>query len=77
MSKADEFKQTLTPTRRLNWRATMRQLERTDPDLLAAIEEVFRDDTANTAMIQRSLKAVGIDMGYSSVVRWREHVLRR
>lgn len=77
MSKADEFKKTLTPTRRLNWRATMRQLERTDPDLLAAIEEVFQDDTANTAMIQRSLKSVGIDMGYSSVVRWREHVLRR
>jgi hypothetical protein len=27
-------------------------------------------------MIQRSLEAVGIDMGYSSVVRWREHVRR-
>jgi len=76
VSKADEFKQTLNPTRRLNWRMVTRQLEQTDPDLLAAIEEAFRDDTANTAMIARSLEAVGIDMGYSSVIRWRDHVRR-
>jgi len=76
VSKADEFKQNLNPTRRLNWRMTMQQLEESDPDLLAAIHEVFRDNTASTAMIVRSLEAVGIDMGYSSVVRWRDHVRR-
>ena len=76
MSKANEFRQNLNPTRRLNWRMTMQQLEESDPDLLAAIHEVFRDDTASTAMIVRSLEAVGIDMGYSSVIRWRDHVRR-
>ena len=76
MSKANEFRQNLHPTRRLNWRMTMQQLEESDPDLLAAIHEVFRDETASTAMIVRSLEAVGIDMGYSSVIRWRDHVRR-
>ncbi len=55
---------------------TMQQLEESDPDLLAAIHEVFRDETASTAMIVRSLEAVGIEMGYSSVIRWRDHVRR-
>lgn len=55
---------------------TMRHLQESDPDLLAAIHDVFQDDTASTAMIVRSLESVGIDMGYSSVVRWREHVRR-
>lgn len=76
MSKAGEFKQNLNPTRRLNWRMTMHHLQESDPDLLAAIHDVFLDDTASTAMIVRSLESVGIEMGYSSVVRWREHVRR-
>ncbi|MCP4844424.1 MAG: hypothetical protein GY901_04895, partial [Actinomycetia bacterium] len=52
------------------------ELEANDPELLAAIVEALNDDHPNIAMIQRSLEAVGIDMGYSSVVRWREHVRR-
>ncbi|MEL0211495.1 MAG: hypothetical protein VW891_13125 [Novosphingobium sp.] len=76
MSKADHFRQTLIPNRRPNFHAVTRDLETNDPDLLAAILEALHDDDTNIAMIQRSLEAVGIDMGYSSVIRWREHVRR-
>ncbi len=76
MSKADHFRQTLIPNRRPNFHDVTRKLEANDPDLLAAIHEALHDDNTNIAMIQRSLEAVGIDMGYSSVIRWREHVRR-
>jgi hypothetical protein len=66
----------MVPSRRPNFHAVARELEANDPDLLAAIVEALDDDHPNIAMIQRSLEAVGIDMGYSSVVRWRENVRR-
>jgi hypothetical protein len=76
VSKADQFRETMVPSRRPNFHAVARELEANDPELLAAIIEALDDDHPNIAMIQRSLEAVGIDMGYSSVVRWREHVRR-
>jgi uncharacterized protein (DUF362 family) len=66
----------MVPSRRPNFHAVSRELEANDPELLAAIIEALDDDHPNIAMIQRSLEAVGIDMGYSSVVRWRDHVRR-
>ncbi len=66
----------MVPSRRPDFHAVARDLEANDPELLAAILEALNDDHSNIAMIQRSLEAVGIDMGYSSVVRWRENVRR-
>jgi hypothetical protein len=76
VSKADQFRETMVPSRRPNFHAVSRELKANDPELLAAIIEALDDDHPNIAMIQRSLEAVGIDMGYSSVVRWRENVRR-
>ena len=66
----------MVPSRRPNFHAVTRDLEANDPELLAAIVEALNDDHPNIAMIPRSLEVVGIEMGYSSVVRWREHVRR-
>jgi hypothetical protein len=76
VSKAEQFRASYAPNRRPNFHAVARDLKANDPELLAAIVEALNDDHPNIAMIQRSLDAVGIDMGYSSVVRWREHVRR-
>ena len=59
-------------TRHINFSSDRREVP-----AMKLIERMSRRDPSFAAMIQRSLKSVGIDMGYSSVVRWREHVLRR
>jgi len=52
----------------------MTQLEVEDPDLLDAVNEALVDESASLAAIHRSLREVGIDIGYSSLIRWRDHV---
>jgi hypothetical protein len=54
----------------------MTHLEVADPDLLDAVNEALADEAASLAAIHRSLKEVGVDIGYSSLIRWRDHVRR-
>jgi len=52
----------------------MEKLEASDPDLLVALEDALADESASLAAIHRSLRDVGVDIGYSSLIRWRDHV---
>ena len=54
----------------------MSHLENADADLLDAVNEALSDESASLAAIHRSLREVGVDIGYSSLVRWRDHVRR-
>lgn len=74
MSKADQFKASYTPTRRANYHQVMTHLEANDPDLLDAVNEALADESNSLAAIHRSLRSVGVDVGYSSLIRWRDHV---
>lgn len=74
MSQAKAFRDNIQPTRRANYRRVMDHLEQHDPDLLAAINDVLADDHLSLAAIHRSVRDVGIDIGYSSLIRWRDHV---
>lgn len=76
MSKADQFKTSISPTRRPSFGQIMTHLEVADPDLLDAVNEALADEAASLAAIHRSLKEVGVDIGYSSLIRWRDHVRR-
>ena len=74
MSKAEKFTTGISPTRRPSYTQIMTQLEVDDPDLLDAVNEALVDESASLAAIHRSLREVGIDIGYSSLIRWRDHV---
>ena len=76
MSKAEQFTTGISPTRRPSYAQIMTQLEDDDPQLLDAINEALADESASLAAIHRSIRGVGIDIGYSSLIRWREHVRR-
>lgn len=76
MSKAQQFTASISPTRRPSYFQLMTQLEVDDPDLLDAVNEALVDESASLAAIHRSLREVGIDIGYSSLIRWRDHVRR-
>ena len=76
MTRADEFRQSLTPTRKRSWKAIARQLEQTDPELFEAVVAALADELSSMAAIHRSLEAIGVDIGYSSLVRWRDDVVR-
>jgi len=49
-------------------------LNNADPDLLDAVMAAFKDDSVPTTSIHRALLDLGYDVGYSSVIRWRQHV---
>lgn len=74
MSKAEQFTTGISPTRRPSYVQHMTQLEVEDPDLLDAINEALADESASLAAIHRSIREVGVDIGYSSLIRWRDHV---
>ena len=74
MSKAEAFKAGYSPTRRASYVRIMEKLEASDPDLLVALEDALADESASLAAIHRSLRDVGVDIGYSSLIRWRDHV---
>lgn len=76
MSKADQFRASYAPTRRASYRQVIDNLFETDPELLAAVEEALANESSSLAAVHRSLRAVGVDIGYSSLIRWRDHVLR-
>lgn len=73
-SNADQFREQIGPKRRQSYHKLTDVLAETDPDLLAAIQTAFHDDTVPTTSIQRALLDLGYPVGYSSVVRWRQHV---
>lgn len=58
------------------FKAIARQLEVTDPELHAAVVVALADEMTTAVQIQRSLEAVGVEIGYSSLCRWRDHVRR-
>jgi len=74
VSKAEQFTTSISPTRRPSYVQHMTQLEVEDPDLLDAINEALADESASLAAIHRSIREVGVDIGYSSLIRWRDHV---
>lgn len=76
MSKAEAFKASISPTRRPSFQQIMSHLQNADADLLDAVNEALSDESASLAAIHRSLREVGVDIGYSSLVRWRDHVRR-
>lgn len=73
---ADQFRESYAPSRRANYHQVMTHLEDTDPGLLDAVNEALVDEANSLAAIHRSLKSVGVDIGYSSLIRWRDHVRR-
>ena len=73
-SKADDFRQQIGPSRRQSYHRLTERLAQEDPELLAAVQAAFADETVPTTSIHRALKELGYDCGYSSVVRWRQHV---
>ena len=76
MSKAEQFAASISPTRRPSFNQIMTHLEVADPDLLDAVNEALADESLSLAAIHRSVREVGIDIGYSSLIRWRDHVRR-
>jgi len=74
VSKAEQFKAGYAPTRRTSYTQIMARLETEDPDLLDALNVALADHSASLAAIHRSLRDVGVDIGYSSLIRWRDHV---
>lgn len=74
MSKANQFKSGIQPTRRDSYTTVIARLEQSDPELLAAITEALSETHASLAAIHRSIREVGIDIGYSALVRWRDYV---
>lgn len=74
MSKAEQFKASYAPTRRPSYLKIMEKLECSDPDLLMAVEDALADESVSLAAVHRSLRDVGVDIGYSSLVRWRDYV---
>ena len=74
MSKAEQFKTGYAPTRRASYLQIMEKLACSDPDLLVALENALEDESASLAAIHRSLRDVGVDIGYSSLIRWRDYV---
>ena len=76
MSKAEQFRQNIVQSRRASYAVITRKLEEEDPDLLVAILDALKDETAAMAAIHRSLEAVGVEIGYSSLLRWRDDIRR-
>lgn len=74
MSKAEQFKASYAPTRRPNYLQVIDHLHTTDPDLLHAVEEALADESLSLAAVHRSIREVGVDIGYSSLIRWRDYV---
>lgn len=74
MSKAEQFRASYAPTRRANYRQVIDHLHETDPDLLHAVEEALANESLSLAAVHRSIREVGVDIGYSSLIRWRDHV---
>ena len=73
-SKADDFRKQIGPSRRQSYHRVSDTLSNADPDLLDAVIAAFKDDSVPTTSIHRALLDLGYDVGYSSVIRWRQHV---
>lgn len=73
-SKADDFLEAIGPSRRQSYHRLADRLRDQDPDLLDAVLAAFGKDEVPTTSIHRALSDLGYDVGYSSVIRWRQHV---
>lgn len=75
-SKVDRFQDSIRRTRRRTYLEIAENLRRNEPELLAAVEAAFTAGEIPMAAVHRALSDVDVEIGYSSLVRWRDHHVR-
>lgn len=75
-SKVEVFQDAIRRTRRRTYLEIADEVRQSEPELLDAVEAAFRDGAIPLAAVHRALGDIGIEIGYSSLVRWRDHHVR-
>lgn len=76
-SSLDQFQALIKPKRRRTWRAIRSEIERDDPNLLAAVEVALVDSVTARVQIVLALQDLGYDIGKMGVENWWADVVSR